>query len=351
MTLRIGVLFSGGVDSSVALNLLRQQSGVEVTAYYLKIWLEDELAYLGDCPWETDLEFARKTCQKLDVPLKVISLQTEYHQRVVEFALSELRAGRTPSPDILCNRSIKFGAFLEKVGKEVDKVASGHYAQIMYHEEKYRLYRSPDPVKDQTYFLSRMTQEQLSRILFPLGPYEKKSIRQMATDFKLPSAERKDSQGICFLGKIKYRDFVRYHLGEKTGDIIERDTGNKLGEHQGVWFYTIGQRQGIGLSGGPWFVVEKSMNENILFVSRKKSPARNCKQFTIDEPHWIADPQGPGQYQVKLRHGPAINQAQLSKTQKGWEVELVHPDPGVAPGQSVIFYRNDECLGSAYIGN
>ena len=267
--MKVAVLLSGGVDSSVALHLAKQAGPTELTAFYLKIWLEEELAFLGDCPWEDDLKYARAVCDQAGVPLQIVSLQTEYQERVVSHVLAELKQGRTPSPDILCNQWIKFGLFFDKIDASFAKVVSGHYAQIEQREilssdaaegggpvisrgeqrdSKFLLKRSLDAVKDQTYFLHRLDQTQLSRIWFPIGHLTKPAVRKLAQDLNLPNRDRKDSQGICFLGKIKYPEFVRFHLGEKPGDIVELETGRKLATHQGVWFYTIGQRKGIGIS-------------------------------------------------------------------------------------------------------
>src|ERR1041384_3952794 len=257
--MKIAVLLSGGVDSSVALHLAKQEGGHELTAFYLKIWLEEELAFLGDCPWEEDLKFARAVCEQAGVPLQIVSLQTEYQERVVAHVLSELKRGRTPSPDILCNQWIKFGLFFDKIDAGFDKVVSGHYAQIEQCDGTYLLKRSPDPIKDQTYFLHGLNQTQLSRLWFPIGHLTKVAVRKLAQEWNLPNRDRKDSQGICFLGKIRYPDSVRFHLGEKVGDIVEFETGRKLAAHHGVWFYTIGQRKGLGLGGGPWYVVKKDV--------------------------------------------------------------------------------------------
>ncbi|MBN2843178.1 MAG: tRNA 2-thiouridine(34) synthase MnmA, partial [Sedimentisphaerales bacterium] len=212
--MKIAVLLSGGVDSSVVLAMLKDQ-GHELTAFYLKIWLEDDMAFMGDCPWEQDLWYARAVCGQLGVPLEIISLQSEYYDRVVSYALAELRAGRTPSADIFCNQRIKFGAFYDRIDDQYDKVATGHYASIEQDGDIYRLVKGIDPVKDQTYFLSHLNQAQLSRALFPLGQYTKAQVRAMAKTYDLPTQDRKDSQGICFLGKIKYNEFVKFNLGEK----------------------------------------------------------------------------------------------------------------------------------------
>jgi len=201
------------------------------------------------------------------VPLEVVSLQTEYYERVVEYVVRDLRAGNTPSPDIFCNQRIKFGAFLDAVAGECDRVATGHYAMTEEHGGAFHLLRGPDRVKDQTYFLSHLRQDQVARALFPIGHMPKEQVRRLAREWELPNRDRKDSQGICFLGKVRYPEFIRHYLGERRGPIVERDTGRILGEHRGYWFHTIGQRQGLGLSGGPWYVVGKDTVENVVYIT------------------------------------------------------------------------------------
>ncbi|MEK7528497.1 MAG: tRNA 2-thiouridine(34) synthase MnmA [Patescibacteria group bacterium] len=356
--MKIALLLSGGVDSSVALRLLKE-AGHDVTAFYIKIWLEDELAYLGNCPWEEDLKYAREVTEQAGVPLEVISLQKEYWDTVVAYTIRELKAGRTPNPDMLCNQQVKFGLFFEKAGKGFDKIASGHYAEV---EESgtsssggkiFHLKRSPDPVKDQTYFLAYLTQLQLSRIIFPIGMYAKSEIREMAKKFDLPSKDRKDSQGICFLGSIKFSDFVKHHLGTKTGDIIEISSGKKLGEHEGFWYYTIGQRHGIKLSGGPWFVVKKDIEKNIVYVGGEGViPSRKLFKFSVESVNWNAvELTESRELGVRIRHGGAIYPATIEPEQDGntVRVRLKEPRYDLAPGQFAVFYDGDYCLGGGVI--
>ena len=349
--MKIAVLLSGGVDSSVALEILQREGGHQLTAFYLKIWLEDELAFLGDCPWEDDLKYARAVCQQAGVPLEIVPLQTQYLEKVVTHALSELRAGRTPSPDIFCNQHIKFGEFFKCIGTEFDKVASGHYARIEPHDGAFLLKRAPDPVKDQTYFLSNLNQTQLARTLFPIGHLKKMEVRHLANNYELPTQDRKDSQGICFLGKIDYRDFVKFHLGEVEGDIIEMESGDKLGRHQGVWFYTIGQRHGLRLGGGPWYVVRKDIDDNTVYVSHKDHIEEQQRQeFTVGQLNWIAAAPKRADLQVKLRHGPQSGTCRIKPlTNNRLTVDLTDPDPGIAAGQHAVFYDDDTCLGGGII--
>ena len=215
--MKIAVLLSGGVDSSVALHLALRAGGHDVTAFDLKIWLQEELAFLGDCPGKKTFPTVRAVCEQAGVPLRVVPLQTEYQEQVVSHALAELKAGRTPSPDILCNQHIKFGLFFDHIDSSFEKVVSGHYAQVEERADHYRLKRSPDAIKDQTYFLARLNQAQLRRIWFPIGHLTKPAVRDLAHKWDLPNRDRKDSQGICFLGKINNR-VCPISLGRETGE-------------------------------------------------------------------------------------------------------------------------------------
>lgn len=349
--MKIALLLSGGVDSSVALRCLQEEGYTDITAYYLKIWLEDELSFLGECPWEEDLSYARRVCEQAKVPLKVLPLQQDYYDRVVSYTLEELKKGRTPSPDIFCNQRIKFGAFFDKVNEEFDKVATGHYGMVEEREGLFYLRRSPDPVKDQSYFLSHLSQKQVSKILFPIGGRMKEEVRALAEKYDLPNKERKDSQGICFLGKIKYSDFIKHYLGEREGEIREKESGAVLGSHKGFWFYTIGQRQGLGLSNGPWYVVGKDLEENVVYVSSSLNiPDQKRRRFTVCEPNWISRKPRGERLSLKLRHGPRLNECSIRwLAPDRLEVTMDEGDKGVAPGQFAVFYEGDICLGGARI--
>jgi tRNA (5-methylaminomethyl-2-thiouridylate)-methyltransferase len=352
--MKIAVLVSGGVDSSVALRILKDQ-GHEVTAFYLKIWLEDELAYLGECPWEEDLAYVRTLCDDLNVELQVISLQSEYHTRIVEQTIAQVKSGLTPNPDILCNQHIKFGVFYEKIESSYDLVATGHYAQVEHVHGMVRLRCAPDKVKDQTYFLSQLTQAQLARALFPIGHLQKQQVRELAQHYNLPTKDRKDSQGICFLGKIKFRDFVKHHLGNATGDIVEIETGNVVGTHDGFWYYTIGQRKGLKLSHGPWYVVSKDVDRNIVYISRRyHAPENERNTFYITHCNWIAGewPDTSKKLDIKIRHGEQMHSGRLIRydDNKGLVV-LDKRDQGIASGQSAVFYNEGICLGGGIISS
>lgn len=349
--MKTACLISGGVDSSVSLRLLKD-AGHEVSAFYLKIWLEDELSFLGECPWEEDLSYVRAVCEEVGVPLSVVPFQQEYHDRIVSYVITEVKEGRTPNPDVYCNTLIKFGAFLEKYGDDFDWVATGHYARTEVRDGKSRLLRSADPVKDQTYFLSRLTQKQTAKALFPIGGYEKDAVRDLARQYGLPNAERKDSQGICFLGTIPFDRFLEEKIGTCEGDIVDAKTGETLGKHRGFWFYTIGQRRGIGLSGGPWYVTGKDTEKNIVYVSNAYRSAETARTtFDVEGLSWIAGaPEAGDTLTVKLRHGEREVRCDLEILSDGrGRVTLTEGDTGIAPGQIAAFYRGDECLGSGVI--
>jgi tRNA-specific 2-thiouridylase len=347
--MNIAVLVSGGVDSAVALRLLKDQ-GHNITAFYLKIWLEDELAGLGECPWEDDLTYVRAVCEQADVPLEVISFQKEYWDSVVRYVIDEIKEGRTPNPDVLCNKYVKFGAFLDHVGDQFDFVATGHYANVIHGAETI-MERSPDPIKDQTYFLAYMSNEQLKKVVFPLGAFTKEEVRRLAQSYNLPNKDRKDSQGICFLGKIKFNDFIKHHLGEKPGDLVEFETGKLLGTHPGFYYFTLGQRQGTGLAGGPWYVVKKDPKNNYIYVSRsyyEKDKKRDT--VTIGKCNWLGDWQKANNLKVKLRHGPKLYRAHISKMDdSSFKIQLDENDQGMAPGQFVVLYDDQVCIGAGVI--
>ncbi len=350
--MKIAVLVSGGVDSSVALALLKQ-AGHDVTAFYLKIWLEDELAFLGSCPWEEDLAFVKAVCEHLNVPLNVISLQQEYWDSVVSYTIKEAEAGRTPNPDVLCNQFVKFDAFYKKIPTDYEKVATGHYAHLEEKAGVFELSCAPDLVKDQTYFLSHLSQEQLSRALFPLGKFTKEEVRKMALEFNLPTAQRKDSYGICFLGKISFDEFLEHHLKTRPGNLVEFETGKVMGQHKGFWFHTIGQRKGIGLSGGPWYVVTKDPKQNIVYISKNyHDAAKERRVFAVENLHWIANqPPITQNLHVKLRHGPekALCTLELDSLKETGIVTLEKSDQGIAPGQFAVFYNGNVCVGCGVI--
>lgn len=352
--MKIAVLISGGVDSAVVVHKLFCE-GHELHLFYIKISTDNGE---GQCSYEEDIEMCRLIAAKYNLPLTEVSLHEEYWDYVMDYALKTVRKGLTPHPDMMCNKIIKFGFFEERWGKDFDKTATGHYAHILKDDDGFYLATAKDPVKDQTDFLAQISQSQLSHLLFPLGEMPKEEVRKLAKEAGLPNANRKDSQGICFLGKINYNDFIRRHLGENPGDIIEIETGKKLGTHKGFWFYTIGQRKGLGLGGGPWFVVKKDTLKNIIFVSKGyDTPLQFGRIISLTEPNWInRSPFNKDNNEIriafKIRHVPEFHFGVLKNLDPGDLVLVSESDvQGIAPGQFAIFYTEDckICLGSALI--
>ncbi|MDE5986368.1 MAG: tRNA 2-thiouridine(34) synthase MnmA, partial [Prevotella sp.] len=258
----IAVLLSGGVDSAVVLHLLCEQ-GMKPDCFYIKIGPDEKDEY--DCTSEEDLEMATALCHRYGCRLETVDCHREYWDKVTAYTMEKVRNGFTPNPDVMCNRLIKFGAFHEKRGYAYDLIATGHYAQTEIIDGRKWLCTSPDPIKDQTDFLAQIYDWQLKKAIFPIGRLHKEEVRRIAEDNHLINARRKDSQGICFLGKINYNDYIRKYLGEQEGEAIELETGKLIGKHRGHWFHTIGQRKGLGFGGGPWFVVKKDISKNIIY--------------------------------------------------------------------------------------
>ena len=343
----VAALVSGGVDSSVVVHLLKEQ-GYEPDIFYIRIGKEEEDGYT-DCPAEEDIEIVTWLAQKYGCRFEVVDLHKEYWERVVSYTIDTVRQGLTPNPDVMCNKLIKFGAFEERRGKDFDRIATGHYATTDIINGVQFLATAKDPLKDQTDFLSQLDCHQISKLMFPIGSFMKAEVRDIARDAHLPSAERKDSQGICFLGKINYNDFLRRYLGEREGDIVELETGRKLGTHKGYWFHTIGQRKGLFLSGGPWFVVKKDINENVLYVSQGYDPATQYGNvIDLAGFHYLSkDIWGDfasRRVKFKIRHTPDIADATLQRD--GDRVCLVSDTriQGIAAGQYATIYDENAHL-------
>lgn len=359
----IAVLASGGVDSSVAVHLL-MQAGFRPDLFYIRIGMEDEEGFI-DCPAEEDMEMVTLLARKYQLRYEVIDLHKEYWERVVKYTIESVRQGLTPNPDMMCNKLIKFGVFEERVGHQYDYIATGHYASTARVDGKTFLATAPDPVKDQTDFLAQINFKQISKLLFPLGCLTKQQVRVVAEEAGLANAHRKDSQGICFLGKINYNDFIERYLGKRPGRIIEYETGKTLGTHQGFWFHTIGQRKGLGLSGGPWFVVKKDCKRNIILVSRGYDPLTQYgTEIFVDKFDFITEdlfaPEGAvGNKEgaqvvpitLKIRHTPEFVRATIRRLEKGYHIVSETPIQGIAPGQYAVIYDTESrlCFGSGMI--
>lgn len=350
---RIAMLVSGGVDSAVALDMLVKQ-GHDITLFYIRIGRDDDS---GDCNADEEIELCNLLARKYSLPLKVVELHQEYWDHVMSYALQTVKEGRTPHPDMMCNKIIKFGFFEQRWGHEFDYTATGHYASILEKDGLKWLGTAADAVKDQTDFLAQLSYRQLCHLIFPLGSYSKDDVRRMAREAMLPNAARKDSQGICFLGKIDYAEFLRRHLGENPGAVVEIETGKKIGEHRGYWFYTIGQRKGLGLGGGPWFVVKKNLRTNTIYVSHGyDTPRQFGRKLTLSEMNWITrSPRYAGEplsVSFKNRHTPHFTNAVIEPDYEGnWTVIAGEDIQGIAPGQFGIIYTPDHriCLGSGII--
>ncbi len=382
---RIALLLSGGVDSAVAVHCLVSR-GLKPDCFYIKIGPEEQEAW--DCSSEEDMEMATAVAARYGLSLEVVDCHKEYWSQVTRYTMDKVRAGFTPNPDVMCNRIIKFGAFDEKRGHGYDLIATGHYAQTEVIDGCKWLTTSPDPVKDQTDFLAQIEPWQLQKALFPIGHYEKHEVREIAEREHLINAKRKDSQGICFLGHIDYNEYVRRYLGEQPGPIVELETGKNIGEHRGLWFHTIGQRKGLALGGGPWFVVKKDVAANILYVSHGYDPdTAYAQHFRVHDLHWLtrtpadvlpsldyamarqAMPEAaafePSRmsklYAVtfKIRHTPEYHPAILELLAPNGgtgqpTAAIVHSAQrihGVAPGQFCVVYdeQHHRCFGSAEI--
>ncbi len=352
--MKIAALVSGGVDSSVSVPLLKEM-GYDPHIFYIKIGMEDEPSFM-DCPAEEDIEITSWIAKKYGCKFDIVDLQQEYWSTVVKYTIDSVKQGLTPNPDIMCNLLIKFGAFNDRYGKDFDRIATGHYASRYDTEEGAFLGTAKDRVKDQTYFLGQITPEQLSKAMFPIGHLPKKEVRRIAENMKLPSAHRPDSQGICFLGKINYSDFIRKYVGEKPGEIIELETGRVLGEHKGFWFHTIGQRRGLRLGGGPWFVVKKDTVKNIIYVSNGYDPiAQYSDQIPLENLHFLNtrhDYSKLDRIKFKIRHQPEFTPGRLVHNEGDIRIVSDSKISGIAPGQFAVFYDEEEktCIGSGVIG-
>ncbi|MBQ0142213.1 MAG: tRNA 2-thiouridine(34) synthase MnmA [Prevotellaceae bacterium] len=348
--MNIAALVSGGVDSAVSVHLLKEQ-GFMPHLFYIKIGPDRDTEW--NCTSEEDVEICRWLAKRYGCPFDIIDLHKEYWEQVVAYTMDKARQGLTPNPDVMCNKLIKFGCFEQKAGYAFDKTATGHYATTEVIDNKIWLATSPDPVKDQTDFLCQLDYAQVSKLMFPTGGLWKHQVREIADQAGLLNAKRRDSQGICFLGNIDFRDYIKAHLGENPGDVRELETGHKIGEHKGLWFYTIGQRKGLGFGGGPWFVVKKNIKRNILFVSHGYEPEKVYKDhITMNSIHFITEPVSNPNITFKIRHTPEFHKGVLAMRNDGiWHLHAEEKIHGVAPGQFCVIYDSNShlCYGSGEI--
>lgn len=352
--MNIATLLSGGVDSSVVVHLLKE-AGYTPSLFYIKIGMDDD--ELLHCTSEEDIEMASLIARKYGCTLDVVDLHKDYWDNVVAYTIEKVKLGLTPNPDVMCNKLIKFGVFEQCVGKEFDKTATGHYATTTEINGKTYLSTAKDPIKDQTDFLAQINHLQVSKLMFPIGHLMKSEVRDIAVSAGLPSAKRQDSQGICFLGKVNYNDFIRRYLGEKEGPIVEFETGKILGKHKGYWFHTVGQRKGLGLSGGPWYVIKKDVPGNIVYASKGfEVDTQYGNEFTMRDFHFITDnPWENASADIditfKIRHTPEFTPGKILKTPNGFHLVSDQKLQGIAPGQFGVIYDAESkiCIGSGEI--
>ena len=345
---------SGGVDSSVAMALLRDQ-GYEVIGIFMKNW--DDTDEFGHCTATEDFKDVQAVADKLGVPYYSINFEEEYKDRVFSYFLDEYKLNRTPNPDVMCNKEIKFKAFLDyAMSIGADYVATGHYARVRRENGVTHLLRGVDDNKDQTYFLNQLSQEQLENIIFPIGELTKQEVRDLAYKYELPTADKKDSTGICFIGARDFNEFLSEYLLATPGRMLTVD-GEDKGPHAGLMYYTIGQRHGLGIGGGgdsnePWFVVGKDIEKNELYVGQGfENSLLYSDTLEASELNFIVDP-GVKEFDAKckLRHRQKDLDCHVKVLEDG-KVEVTFPEPAraVTPGQSIVFYQGEECIGGAVI--
>ena len=341
---------SGGVDSSVTVALLKER-GYAVTGVYMKNWTQDLPGMT--CPWQQDYQDAKRVAVQLDIPFKVYDFQKEYRQKVVDYMIDEYKAGRTPNPDIMCNQEVKFKLFLEAALEDgADLIATGHYARV----QDGQLFAGIDPDKDQSYFLCRVTEDALRKTLMPIGEYTKPQVRKLARKYGLATAEKKDSQGICFVGKVGIKDFLQQFVESKPGKIIDQ-RGKVVGEHDGALFYTIGQRQGLGIGGGlPYYVAGKDMDKNEVYVTTDLQDSRLwSNEIILTGIHWINRSNIQhlsSNIQVRTRYRAELQSvSSIKKLGSGnWHIVLHDEVRALTPGQSAVLYQNDQVIGSGLVG-
>lgn len=353
---RVVVGMSGGVDSSVTAYLLKEQ-GYDVIGLFMKNW--DDTDEDGHCTAAEDFEDVRQVCAQIGIPYYSVNFEKEYYQKVFTYFLNEYRKGRTPNPDVMCNREIKFGEFLQKAKQlGADWIATGHYAQLRRTDQNLLLLRGADSNKDQTYFLYAVSRQQLSQSMFPIGHLQKSEVRTIAERLGLVTAKKKDSTGICFIGEKNFREFLSRYLPAQPGEIHTLD-GQPIGQHHGLMYYTLGQRKGLGIggsgSGEPWFVVKKDLEKNILYVAQGHDhPALYSKGLIATDGNWLGEqphsPNKPFTCTVKTRHRQADQEAEVTWNSNGqFQVEFAKPQRAVTPGQAVVLYQGEVCLGGGII--
>ena len=353
--IKVVVAMRGGVDSSVSAALLKE-SGYDVRGVFMRCWNPNDFVP-GECTAEEDEHWARKVAHFLGIPFETVDLVAEYKKQVIDYFIEEYKKGRTPNPDIMCNDQIKFGVFFDKATNDfkADYIATGHYARLQQttssEQRKAKLLKGKDLDKDQTYFLYRVKEEQLAHTMFPIGEYIKKDVRKLARKFNLPNADKKDSQGLCFIGKVDVNKFLKEYIPQKKGIVITTK-GKKIGEHEGAQYYTIGQRKGIGIGGGiPYYVVDKDIKTNTLVVGTKYDEKLFADQLTIENISWVSGkPKLPKKYQASIRYRQEPQEVKITENFDGsLRLNFKEPQRAVTSGQSAVIYDGDVVLGGGII--
>lgn len=343
---------SGGVDSSVSAALLKEQ-GYDVVGVFMKVWSPEWMP----CLWPEERRDAMRVAAVLDIPLLTFDFEKEYKQGVIDYMIAEYRAGRTPNPDVMCNREVKFGAFLKKaLSMGADAVATGHYAQVREKNGVYELSAGKDQNKDQSYFLWTLTQTQLSKVLFPIGHLEKPRVRELAAKFSLPVAEKKDSQGLCFVGHVDIKDFLKRYIDVVAGEVVN-EQGEVIGVHDGATLYTIGERHGFLVAkktpeDKPYFITRKDVQNNRLVVSADPLAEAAITDVLLEDMSWTHSVPSAGEkiYSARVRYRQVLEECRLIEiNESSVLVRFTHPVRAVTPGQSLVLYEGDVCLGGGVI--
>lgn len=342
---------SGGVDSSVSA-LLLQEEGFNVVGVFIRVWYPPFI----DCDWKEERRDAMRVCTHLNIPFKELDAQEEYKRDVVDYMIAEYKKGRTPNPDVMCNRSVKFGVFKDWALEEgADYIATGHYARIEKEDDHYLLKAGIDENKDQSYFLWTLTQDDLKRILFPVGGIKKEEVRKRAQEANLFTAEKKDSQGICFLGNVDMKEFLSHYIETKTGDVLN-EAGDIIGTHNGAELYTIGERRGFEVTkktpnDKPRYVTAKNIKENTITVSERAPDTQTdaTQAVTLEKVNWIHEKPDEEKYHARVRYRQTLQECKVAYENEVWKVTFATPQESVACGQSLVLYKEDVCCGGGVI--